>query len=642
MEDEIIFGLDVGTRSVVGILAKYEKGVLRIFDYEALEHNTRSMKDGQVNDVRAVARDIMNVKKALESRNGVRLTEASIAVAGRNLRTMQARTEKELGKGKTITKEEVKMAEIEAVNSAVLKLRRDGSGEDFFPVGYTVVGYAISDTMVTDLVGQKGSRFSVSILATFLPKEIVFGKVESLRQAMLSVKYVTIEPIVGISVAIPAQLRNLNLAFIDVGAGTTDIAVTKSGAIRNFAMVPFAGDEITEKLSELYLLDFSTAEAVKKKLTAVPAVEFENVLGKKFKKKSSELMKQLESEINSLTSQISDEIIRINGAPPDAVFCAGGGSLTPKFTESLSKNLGIKKSNITIKTPDWKEIKDDTGLLKGPEFVTPVGIVTSWANSDGFSFFSFIVEGRQTEMLGIRSALTVEDALLAAGIDSSRLFSRPGMGISITVNNETRLVRGEQGKPSCILVNGEKAELGTRLEGGETITVESSDPGKDAQVKVKDVISSGNYITVRVNGVKKKIPGAVKSGEKELTLDDNLQDNVQIEILDSVKASELAGLVEPEKIKIMVNGTVVEVAPKDYVLKAKDRTYRKDDYVPGGTDVVVEPVFDTLVVADVLHFVNPLEEKNHNGKKLTVYSPAGELKLDSGLPVGTGIEFRYV
>jgi len=88
------------------------------------------------------------------------------------------------------------------------------------------------------LAGQKGSRFSVSVVVTYLPKEIVFGKVESLKQAGLAVKYISIEPVVGISVAIPQQLRALNLAFVDAGAGTTDIAVTRAGTVQDSRWCP--------------------------------------------------------------------------------------------------------------------------------------------------------------------------------------------------------------------------------------------------------------------------------------------------------------------------------------------------------------------------------------------------------------------
>jgi len=81
------------------------------------------------------------VKKALEGRNGVKLAEASIAVAGRDLRTVASKAEREFRRQKTVTTADVKMAEIEAVNTATMKLRREGGDADHFPVGFAVTGY---------------------------------------------------------------------------------------------------------------------------------------------------------------------------------------------------------------------------------------------------------------------------------------------------------------------------------------------------------------------------------------------------------------------------------------------------------------------------------------------------------------------
>lgn len=60
--------------------------------------------------------------------------------------------------------------------------------------------------------------------------------------------------------AIPAELRLLNLALVDIGAGTTDIAVCRDGSITGYTMATIAGDEITEALMRAFLIDFQTAE----------------------------------------------------------------------------------------------------------------------------------------------------------------------------------------------------------------------------------------------------------------------------------------------------------------------------------------------------------------------------------------------
>ena len=84
--------------------------------------------------------------------------------------------------------------------------------------------------------------------------------ISSLRMAGLEAGSLTLEPIAALTVAIPPQMRLLNLALVDIGAGTSDIAVVQRETIVAYAMVPVGGDEITERLAAEYLLDFNTAE----------------------------------------------------------------------------------------------------------------------------------------------------------------------------------------------------------------------------------------------------------------------------------------------------------------------------------------------------------------------------------------------
>ncbi len=74
----------------------------------------------------------------------------------------------------------------------------------------------------------------------------------------------TLEPIAAINVLVPPSMRRLNVALVDIGAGTSDIAITNHNTVVSYGMVPVAGDEITEALSNHYLLDFPVAEQAKR------------------------------------------------------------------------------------------------------------------------------------------------------------------------------------------------------------------------------------------------------------------------------------------------------------------------------------------------------------------------------------------
>ena len=136
-------------------------------------------------------------------------------------------------------------------------------------MGYSVVKYYLNEEMFTNLEGHKATKIGCDIIVTFLPEDVVDGLYSAVGQADLVVGNMTLEPIAAINVAIPENFRMLNLALVDVGAGTSDICITKDGSIIAYGMIPHAGDELTDLIVQQYLVDFKTAESIKRQSTEV-------------------------------------------------------------------------------------------------------------------------------------------------------------------------------------------------------------------------------------------------------------------------------------------------------------------------------------------------------------------------------------
>ncbi len=100
-----------------------------------------------------------------------------------------------------------------------------------------------------------------------------------MKKVGLIVDSLTLEPIAAMEAAIPKKLRLLNLALIDVGAGTSDIAICSRDSITAFGMVSLAGDEVTEAIVQNFLVDFEAAEKIKKQCSESESVEYIDVLG---------------------------------------------------------------------------------------------------------------------------------------------------------------------------------------------------------------------------------------------------------------------------------------------------------------------------------------------------------------------------
>ena len=148
--------------------------------------------------------------------------------------------------------------------SGILKEENDTKFK-FYCVGYSVVKkYYLNEDIFSNLEGHKAERiFRGHHRNIFYRKMLWTDLYSACNLAGLEVANMTLEPIAAINVAIPEAFRMLNIALVDVGAGTSDISITRDGSIIAYGMIPFAGDEITEMLVQHYLVDFKTAEHIK-------------------------------------------------------------------------------------------------------------------------------------------------------------------------------------------------------------------------------------------------------------------------------------------------------------------------------------------------------------------------------------------
>ncbi|HBP65425.1 MAG TPA: ATPase, partial [Desulfosporosinus sp.] len=328
---EPIFALDIGTRMVMGlVMIKKEQGY-EILASARTEHRQRAMYDGQVHDVEEVARAVVIVKEKIEKKLGVHLTQVAVAAAGRALRTEVAVVEHKELLPVRWEREDVLALEMEAVHQALrqLKLSSEDDSQSYHCVGYSTIAKWNEGEEISSLIGQRGKVASVSVIATFLPRTVVDGLVAVLGQVELEMTSLTLEPIAAGQAAIPTNMRRLNLALVDIGAGTADIALTKNGSFFAYGMVPMAGDAVTEAICSHYLLDFKVGEKVKRELNTKEELKFKDFLGAKVIAKKNDVLKVIQTVVGKIAESISREIMKLNKDVPQAVILIGGGSLTP-------------------------------------------------------------------------------------------------------------------------------------------------------------------------------------------------------------------------------------------------------------------------------------------------------------------------
>ena len=241
--DDIVFAMDIGTRTIAGVVGRQEGDCFHVLATEVCEHKSRAMMDGQIHDIDQAAVTAMEVKQRLEARMGFRLKRVAIAAAGRVLKTCQVKVEKSLEPDAEIDADFVSSLEIEGIQRAQMFLDENSESDErnqYYCVGYSVINYYLNGYMISKLTGHKGKTAGAEILATFLPLTVVDSLYSVVNRTGLEVSSLTLEPIAAINVVIAPDLRLLNLALVDIGAGTSDIALTKEGSVFAYAMAPIA------------------------------------------------------------------------------------------------------------------------------------------------------------------------------------------------------------------------------------------------------------------------------------------------------------------------------------------------------------------------------------------------------------------
>ncbi len=578
-QGSLVFGLDIGTRSIVGTVGYKADDGFHILAQEIKEHESRAMLDGQIHDIGKVGNTILEVKKNLESRLGKELGEVCIAAAGRVLRTVTVNVSEDFESEKEITDEDIYNLSMSGIEQAYTEFQAQNDTDmKFYCVGYTPVRYYLNGYQIGNLEGHKAKKISADLIATFLPDDVVDGLYKAVEHAGLHVANLTLEPIAAIQVAIPDKFRLLNLALVDVGAGTSDISITKDGSIIAYGMIPVAGDSLTDVIVQKCLVDFDMAEHIKRSLrTGEPEIEFTDIMGLPQKVKATEISEALAPYIDDMTTKVSDEIKRLNGDKPvSAVFVVGGGGMVPGYTEKLSESLGILKERVAIRGEDvMKEIIfEDKDAHKDSLMVTPIGICLSfYAQSNNFIFVSF--NGERLKLYD-NGHLSVSDAALQVAFPNEDLFPKRGKAITFTIGGKSRIVRGTEGESSQIIINGEPADLYTQIHSGDVIEVKASTPGSDAAFKLGELAELKNPIKISVNGKIFEFPKkALVNGKLQETFYE-IKDGDDIKVNNFYTVEQITEFLDtPAAGDIKVNSTPAVLKTKVY----EDFTL---DYTIGG------------------------------------------------------------
>ena len=535
LPEHLVFGLDIGTRSIVGSVGYMDGKKFNVAGHYVKEHETRAMMDGQIHDIAKVGETIDFVKRELENQIGRPLNDVCIAAAGRVLKTVTIHVDMDRADDMAVTDEDIYSLDMLGVEKAYDIMRADYPDVEFYCVGYTVVKYYMNGYIIGNLEGHKGKNIGADILATFLPNEVIEDLYSATSIAKLNVANLTLEPIAAINIAIPENFRLLNIALVDVGAGTSDISITKDGSIIAYGMIPHAGDEITEAILNRCLCDFKTAETIKlnsmKKSTK--SISYKDVMGLKQKLTPAEVRDMYADTVENMTREIAEKIKELNGGKSvNAVFVVGGGGKAFGFTESLANHLGIPKERVALR---GEEVLGDVnflveGVKKDPLLVTPIGICMNFYNQK--NHFIYVNINDERIKLYDNDHLTVVDAAMQIGFPNEALFPKRGKSLSFNLNNKLKMIKGDLGEAAYITVNGHEANINSKIAKNDKIYIKESTAGEDAIYTVGQLAEYKESISFMINGVNVTCPKFAEVNKELVTASYSIQDGDDIHIRD--------------------------------------------------------------------------------------------------------------
>lgn len=621
--NEVIFALDIGTRSIIGMVGKVEEGRVRVLAVEKEDHTERAMMDGQIENIEKVSKIAGKVKERLEKKTGIHLSRVCVAAAGRALRTEEAEFELHLPGTQLIDDEIISRLEAGAITRAEEAFDAANAAQEdtrrFYLVGYTVRQYFLDQYTISSLKDHRGQDLKVDLIATFLPSEVVESLYTTMTKIGLEVASLTLEPIAAINAAIPENIRLLNLVMVDIGAGTSDIAACTGGSITGYTMATVAGDEITETIMKQYLVDFPTAEAVKMRLADEEELTFTNILGMEEKVSARDMFKCIQGGMEALSKEIADKVVEINGKAPSALFLVGGGSKLAGLKDGIRDALGMDENRVTLAGNYFQaQAFSEEYELNNPEYATPIGIMISSGLNLINDSFRVTLNGKPAKLFRSGS-FTALNLLMMNGYNFRDIMGRSGANLTVMVNGMRKVFYGTASDPAALYINQKEGKLSDVIHAGDFIEFTPARDGEPGRACLGDIEGASEAERLTLNGKRAPLTTELHNGdavvlhlppkrkeekeEKEEPKEaQNMQENAEEELLweekmpeegmpaDESKRAEEA-IAEERELSEEVNGNEMERQPEE--VKPSEEAKSANDGIPNENVMSIQEIQPT-------------------------------------------------
>ncbi|MBX6334538.1 rod shape-determining protein [Candidatus Saccharibacteria bacterium] len=382
-EAQYIVGLDIGTEFIKALIGKVEGDQIEIVGVGRSHQGLGDMQAGAIADIASVVENCDKALTIAEQQAGVSVRTAVIGIAGELVKgtTITVRvTRKQADKPLDLDEVEriIKLVQERAEAKAKKQLAWELGGKEVEVrlVNSALVGIEIDGYKVTSPIGFQGKDVVVQLYTAFAPL-VHIGALERTAQALdLDLLAVAAEPFaVARSVIGDDQSASMNAILMDVGGGTTDIAVITDGGVQGTKMFGIGGRAYTRAIERDLNVEFSTAEQLKIGLGGS---------GKVPQNKQAAVERAIDKTLSVWIGGVElalAEFDKLDNLPHKILLCGGGSSLDSLVRELAESdwytNLPFTRRPVVqhIQPDEVVGIVDKTGHVADHTFITAMGLL---------------------------------------------------------------------------------------------------------------------------------------------------------------------------------------------------------------------------------------------------------------------------
>ena len=378
--EQYLVALDIGTEFVKALIGKVDGDHITVVGVGRQRQRLTDMQSGAVTDIAGVVENCDAALKVAESMSGVVAKDVVIGIAGElvkgasttiKYKRTQPQTPIDMGELKKIL-DKVQYRAFERAREQ-LAWETGYKEIDVKLVNTAIVDVQIDGYRVTNPIGFQGRDVSIQLFNAFAPM-VHLGALQAVASHLdLNVINIAAEPFAVAKSVGERDSAEFSAIFIDIGGGTTDIALVNNGGVEGTKMFAIGGRSFTKRITQALGISFEKAEQMKLDYAA----------GKLSEKGTKAVKEALAGDVEVWLSGVELSLAEFNKVDhlPSKILLCGGGTGLPEITQALKGSSWYKtlpfarKPTVNHISPtEVTRVKDATGKLTSYADITPMGL----------------------------------------------------------------------------------------------------------------------------------------------------------------------------------------------------------------------------------------------------------------------------